>query len=1113
MLRQARKRLSMWLILLVVTSVASVVVVLLSAVPAPSAPTIIWAPAAVTVTLTPGVSTTRVVSFTSAQNLTDVTVRVVPALAPLVQVTPAALRSIPKGQPTTLTLTIAAPVSALPGTVAGTIQLRMGRGPQGHTLAPPLPVTLTVLREGNTPPVADAGPDQTVFVTHTVQLDGSGSTDPDGDAVTFIWSFVSRPQASAATLSDATVVNPRFVADLPGLYEVQLIVNDGIVDSVPTTVVISAIPLPNSEVLEPGGQIVGVDGFAVGAVAGAISSPVNVVIARTVDPTPQTPLPYGVSPTGHYYQLGAQQTVFTPPDTPFVLGLPVPAGVSLDHLAIAVLVPGDLILDGDGDSWALLDGLYDPDHQLLLGALSVLLQGGLTVTVVSSEEFTSRAATSTAPLQGSGSVPALQRLAASAASLVEVKCSTEFRAPATPETCGPTDEASAATAFQSVHDAMAALGFKSPRLYRRFLTIGLLPPRIEYGPYKLRLRPCSMTAPVSLGLYDAVKQEIWVCIDHNGFGPAADDVLRHEYFHAIQYAYGNVYAAAQDKTRTQWERLLWFIEGQATAAAFSGTHMARETAPPVRVIDFSLLDDKDLPGRRTALLEYRAQDFWVYLGRRLGRGLDYLIPFLEEGPLPADVDETLRDEIGSADLPDLGTAFWEWSKNQVYEKTLDLGNQVLGPSCEFNIDVTTADGLVYDPHNLPPSSSPYPLNPLASRVVKVMFEAPASYTAYVQVQSPSPDVRVKAYEDGKPDCQREPESRETRVDIQQGTPKSFYVLFSNTGFSQAVEAQISVVPLRVTLSPATVTLRGSATETVAGAFTLSNLSSKPVSYSARPSANWLSLTSNAAGTLAPNAPVVVDFTAICPTSGGNSSGTVELEFRSESGVVLTDNNVPKRVMVNLDCSADCSRFIQYPQVEGMVSFSWPDSVSESSNLVSNDLKANYMASGAVVLGGGGAWSSSFGSISGVSSTVKNSLEHKENTTPPRFFTITEAASGPPSFGSFVTLSVHSPTCRARLEMMITAAGQQTRDSDTGKTVKDGDFGFHVQVVDIPLASSGATEISGMMPIPFTGRTIGTYFDVPSDVTSNMISIKQRLGKSVNPALVSWSFTFIGGIAP
>lgn len=155
MLKRVQCRPSTWLILLLVASMSTWVVVLLSAAPAP----ITWTPAAVTATLTPGASTTRPVSFTSSQTFTDVTVRIVPALQPFVQVAPTSLSNITKGQPTTLTLTLAVPANALPGTVTGTIQLRTGSGTQSYNLAPPLQVTITVLREGNTPPVAHAGPD------------------------------------------------------------------------------------------------------------------------------------------------------------------------------------------------------------------------------------------------------------------------------------------------------------------------------------------------------------------------------------------------------------------------------------------------------------------------------------------------------------------------------------------------------------------------------------------------------------------------------------------------------------------------------------------------------------------------------------------------------------------------------------------------------------------------------------------------------------------------------------------------------------------------------------------------------------------------------------------
>ena len=91
----------------------------------------------------------------------------------------------------------------------------------------------------NSRPVANAGVDQTVLVSQTVQLDGSKSTDIDGDPLTYKWSFFSVPSGSIATLSDPSKVNPTFVVDLPGAYVVQLIVNDGVIDSLPSTITLS----------------------------------------------------------------------------------------------------------------------------------------------------------------------------------------------------------------------------------------------------------------------------------------------------------------------------------------------------------------------------------------------------------------------------------------------------------------------------------------------------------------------------------------------------------------------------------------------------------------------------------------------------------------------------------------------------------------------------------------------------------------------------------------------------------------------------------------------------------------------------------------------------------
>src|SRR5215472_412150 len=98
---------------------------------------------------------------------------------------------------------------------------------------------MVVINTTNSRPVANAGRDQLVASGAAVYLNGANSTDVDGDRLTYHWTLSMRPAGSAAALDSATSVNPSFVADKPGSYQAQLIVNDGHADSAPSMVTIS----------------------------------------------------------------------------------------------------------------------------------------------------------------------------------------------------------------------------------------------------------------------------------------------------------------------------------------------------------------------------------------------------------------------------------------------------------------------------------------------------------------------------------------------------------------------------------------------------------------------------------------------------------------------------------------------------------------------------------------------------------------------------------------------------------------------------------------------------------------------------------------------------------
>src|SRR5262249_50483700 len=125
--------------------------------------------------------------------------------------------------------------------------------------------TVTITTQ-NQAPVANAGPDQSnISIGGQVQLDGSGSNDPDGSPITFAWSITLRPSGSTATLVNPTSATPTFVADRGGRYRIQLIVNDGQTASAADTVDVTTVnqqPIANagSDQTVPAGTLVQLSG-------------------------------------------------------------------------------------------------------------------------------------------------------------------------------------------------------------------------------------------------------------------------------------------------------------------------------------------------------------------------------------------------------------------------------------------------------------------------------------------------------------------------------------------------------------------------------------------------------------------------------------------------------------------------------------------------------------------------------------------------------------------------------------------------------------------------------------------------------------------------------------
>jgi hypothetical protein len=171
-------------------------------------------------------------------------------------------------------------------------------------------------RVGSSPPVADAGPNQLGVGAGTITLNGSGSYDPLGLALTYQWTQITGP---SVTLANPNAVTTTFTSVAGQTYSFRLTVKntDNLQSSATTTVstnspaavrIVSFSAQPAT--IQPG-QTSTLAWVVENATSVTISPNVGAVDAKTgsVSVTPATTITYTLTATGATGTINASQTV------------------------------------------------------------------------------------------------------------------------------------------------------------------------------------------------------------------------------------------------------------------------------------------------------------------------------------------------------------------------------------------------------------------------------------------------------------------------------------------------------------------------------------------------------------------------------------------------------------------------------------------------------------------------------------------------------------------------------------------------------------------------------------------------------------------------------------
>ncbi len=513
-------------------------------------------------------------------------------------------------------------------------------------------------------------------------------------------------------------------------------------------------------VLGPDCIVTGPGGVKVGAVSGALTSTLAITIVDGV--LPVEPLPATLLTRGDYFRINAARNKGMTIENPLLIGVPVPASADKLHLALAYQHPAADILDtqAQGEVWNLLPGVYDAQNASLFAKLPFVTAAGTTFVLVESPD-----------LESPPNAAAIQASAATTNTFT-VACALFTK----PTDCTLATENQVAAMLDAIYQRMTQhFSFTRPRIldhnYQVIVTqsYSVTSPNLHFDVfiYPSTTKSCKGAA----GYYERNSGSLVFCYDPTvGIDSNAEKVMVHEYFHATQYAYAEVW---DDYDLWKFDKA-WIIEGMATATMESYYHESMQRTfyfgeNELHKVDIDLRTGKwgDEP-----LDEYLAQDFWVYLGQHELQGLAMLGTLLDVGGATSGgmiraIQATQHEQF--ADL------YWAWVKNQVIENTINTGGP--GETCKLSEEALSPGA----PVEFPASETFFPFNtqsaydtlpPLTAKVIEINFANKASALVQIEYQgcaglqdplakascvaAAQQTLKSKIYVEGEASCQNEP---------------------------------------------------------------------------------------------------------------------------------------------------------------------------------------------------------------------------------------------------------------------------------------------------------------------------------------------------------------------